>query len=70
MTYRNQWASLKGSQTLLASFDHYYHPLRSSFGAVLFLIRLMVAICYHKRNLRCNTTSFAKITDEWFFVRG
>ena len=69
MTYRNQWASLKGSQTLLASFDHYYHPLRSSFGAVL-------SYTSYGGNMLSQTefevqyNFVAKITDEWFFRPG
>ncbi len=34
-TYRNQWSSIQGAQTGLVGYDQYFHPIRSSFGAVL-----------------------------------
>lgn len=34
-TYRNQWSAIEGSQTILADYDQYFHPIRSSFGGLL-----------------------------------
>lgn len=34
-TYRNQWSNIKGSQTGVVGYDQYFHPIRSSFGAVM-----------------------------------
>lgn len=69
MAYRDQWSFMRGSQTLLAGFDHYYHPIQSSFGAV-------VAHSSYGGNLLTQTelafqyNYVAKITDEWLFRPG
>lgn len=34
-TYRNQYSSVQASQTILAGYDQYFHPIRSSFGGLI-----------------------------------
>ncbi len=69
MAYRNQWSFISGSQTLLTGIDHYYHPMRSSFGGVLSHSSLGGNML-NQTELALQYNFVAKVTDEWFFRPG
>ena len=69
MAYRNQWSFMKGSQTVIAGMEHYYHPLRSSFGGILSHTSYGGSLL-NQTEVGFQYNYVAKITDEWFFRPG
>lgn len=68
-TYRNQWSSIKGSQTGLVSYDQYFHPIRSSFGANLNYTSYATGMLAQLQfNIQYNYA--VKMTEEWYFRPG
>lgn len=68
-TYRNQWSSIKGSQTGLVSYDQYFHPIRSSFGANLNYTSYAAGMLAQLQfNLQYNYA--VQMTQDWYFRPG
>lgn len=68
-TYRNQWSSIKGSQTGLVSYDQYFHPIRSSFGANLNYTSYATGMLAQLQfNLQYNYA--VQMTQDWYFRPG
>lgn len=68
-TYRNQWSSIKGSQTGLVSYDQYFHPIRSSFGANLNYTSYAAGMLAQLQfNLQYNYA--VQMTEDWYFRPG
>lgn len=68
-TYRNQWSSIKGSQTGLVSYDQYCHPKRSSFGANLNYTSYAAGMLAQLQfNLQYNYA--VQMTQDWYFRPG
>lgn len=68
-TYRNQWSSIKGSQTGLVSYDQYFHPIRSSFGAnVNYTSYASGMLAQLQFNIQYNYS--VKIAQDWYFRPG
>jgi type IX secretion system PorP/SprF family membrane protein len=68
-TYRNQWSSIQGSHTAVAGYDQYFHPIRSSFGAVLSHNSQGQGML-SQTQLNIQYTYLVQITKEWFFRPG
>lgn len=68
-TYRNQWSSIKGSQTGLVNYDQYFHPIRSSFGANLNYTSYATGMLAQLQfNLQYNYA--VQMTKDWYFRPG
>lgn len=68
-TYRNQWSSIKGSQTGLVNYDQYFYKIQSSFGANLNYTSYAAGMLSQLQfNLQYNYN--VKITRDWFFRPG
>ncbi|MCQ2369710.1 MAG: PorP/SprF family type IX secretion system membrane protein [Paludibacteraceae bacterium] len=67
--YRNQWSSIKGSQTGLVSYDQYFHPIRSSFGANLNYTSYATGMLAQLQfNIQYNYA--VQMTKDWYFRPG
>jgi len=68
-TYRNQWSSIKGSQTGLVNYDQYFYKIQSSFGANFNYTSYAGGMLSQLQfNLQYNYN--VKMTKEWFFRPG
>jgi len=68
-TYRNQWSSIKGSQTGLVNYDQYFYKIQSSFGANLNYTSYASGVLSQLQfNLQYNYN--VKMTKDWYFRPG
>lgn len=68
-TYRNQWSSIKGSQTGLVNYDQYFHRIKSSFGANLNYTSYATGLLAQLQfNVQYNYA--VQMTQDWYFRPG
>lgn len=68
-TYRNQYSSLGAQQVAMVGWDQYFHPMRSSFGALLNYNTYMSGVL-SQVSFDVQYNYLVQLTKDWYFRPG